>query len=221
MIALWPPAAAISSARRACDWPRTSEKSTAVVTSGSGTTVAPPHAGRHVPRRYATASPSVWTPTTSRSRTNAASGALATGTTTPARPSRRAATATERIPGVGTSEPRRASSPANANRLAASAGTWAEARRTLIATGRSSPGPSLRRLPGDRLTTTRRSGHSSRALSIAGRIRSRASCTAAPGWPVSVSDGSPRPMCASTATGCPRTPTTVTPTTRPYTVARP
>ena len=71
-----------------------------------------------------------------------------------------------------------------------------------------------------RFTTTRRSGHSRPALSTAGRIRSRASCTPAPGRPVRVSDGSPRPTCASTARW-PRTPTTVTPLTRPYTVADP
>jgi len=41
----------------------------------------------------------------------------------------------------------------------------------------------------------------------------RASSTPAPGRPVSVSDGSPRPRCASTATRWPRTPTTVTPVT--------
>ena len=49
----------------------------------------------------------------------------------------------------------------------------------------------------------------------------RASCTVAPGRPVRVRDGRPRPMYASTITRCPRTPTTVTPLTRPYTVARP
>ena len=40
-----------------------------------------------------------------------------------------------------------------------------------------------------------------------------ASYRPAPGSPVSVSDGSPRPTCASTATRWPRTPTTVTPVT--------
>src|SRR4029450_11836699 len=82
-------------------------------------------------------------------------------------------------------------------------------------------GPSLRSVPGARFTTTRRSGHSRPALSTAGRIRSRAACTPAPGRPGRVSDGSPRPTCASTATRWPRTPTTVTPLTRPYTVADP
>ena len=61
-------------------------------------------------------------------------------------------------------------------------------------------GAFLAERPGERFTTTRRSGHSRPALSTAGRIRSRASCTPAPGSPVRVSDGSPRPTCASTAT---------------------
>jgi len=39
----------------------------------------------------------------------------------------------------------------------------------------------LRSVPGERFTTTRRSGHSKPALSTADRIRSRASCTPAPG----------------------------------------
>jgi hypothetical protein len=38
-------------------------------------------------------------------------------------------------------------------------------------------------------------------------------CVGAPGRPVNASEGSPRPMCASTATACPRTPTMVTPMT--------
>jgi hypothetical protein len=41
----------------------------------------------------------------------------------------------------------------------------------------------------------------------------RASCTPTPGRPVRVSDWSPPPKCASTATRWPRTPTTVTPVT--------
>ena len=86
-----------------------------------------------------------------------------------------------------------------------------------MAMGRSSPGPSLRRFTGERFTTTRRSGHSRPELSTAGRTRSRASCTEAPGSPVRHRAGSPRPMWASTATGWPSTPITATPMTRPYT----
>jgi len=56
---------------------------------------------------------------------------------------------------------------------------------------------------------------------IAGRIRSRASWAAAPGCPVMVREGRPRPTWDSTVTGCPRTPTTLTPVTLPYTLGRP
>ena len=79
------------------------------------------------------------------------------------------------------------------------------------------PGPSLRRLPGARLTTTRRSGHSRpAALDRRADPIARVAAPAAPGRPVSVSDGSPRPTYASTVTRCPPTPSTVTPKTRPY-----
>src|SRR5437763_16661776 len=88
-----------------------------------------------------------------------------------------------------------------------------------MAMGRSNPGPSLRRLTGERLTTTRRSGHSSPELSTAGLTLSLASWTVAPGRPVRQSAGSPRPMCASTTTRCPWTPTTVPAFTLPYTAA--
>jgi hypothetical protein len=53
------------------------------------------------------------------------------------------------------------------------------------------PSPLFARVPGDRLTTTRRSAHSSPALSTAGRIRSRESWSPAPGRPVSVRTGVP------------------------------
>jgi hypothetical protein len=132
--------------------------------------------------------------------TSAASSALEVGTTTPRRPARLAAIATESTPGVEISPPRSESSPANTHPSSLAGGTWAIATSTPIATGRSSPGPSFRSVPGERLTTTRRSGHSNPALSTAGLIRSRASWTPAPGRPVSVSDGSPRPTCASTVT---------------------
>ena len=120
-------------------------------------------------------------------------------------------------PGVGSTSPFSDSSPKN---TAPSSGCGRHlrggepARSTAI--GRSRPAPSLRRLPGARLTTTRRSGHSSPACSTAGRMRSRASATAAPGSPVSVSAGRPRPTNASTVTGWPPTPITVIPRTRPY-----
>src|SRR5207249_8988371 len=89
--------------------------------------------------------------------------------------------------------------------------------RTPKAMGRSNPGPSLRMPAGDRLTTTLRSGQVNPELSTAGRTRSRASWIPAPGRPVSVRAGNPRPTCASTEIRWPRTPTTATANTRPYT----
>ena len=179
--------------------PRTSAKSTA----WRGSSTGPGASGardRHVPRKNPTTSARDDAPTTSRPSTSAASSALEVGTTTPRIPARLAAIATESTPGVETSPPRSESSPANTHSSSLAGGTWAMATSTPIATGRSSPGPSFRSVPGERLTTTRRSGHSNPALSTAGLIRSRASWTPAPGRPVSVSDGSPRPTCASTAT---------------------
>ena len=173
--------------------------------------------GSHVPRRNPATSASVAAPTTRSDPIWAASSAFAAGTTTPFRPARAAAMATDRMPGVGRSSPFSDSSPANAYPTTACAGTCAVAASTPTATGRSSPGPSLRRLAGARFTTTRRSGHSRPALSTAGRTRSRASFTEAPGRPVKTSDGNPRPTNASTVTRCPPTPSTVTATTRPYT----
>ena len=213
---LWPPAAATSRARRACCWPRTSARSTDVPAAASSPTGGGGSSGVHVPRRKPTTSARDAAPTTCSPSTWAASRALGAGTTTPSRPLRAASIATDSTPGVGMSSPLSDSSPANAYRARNVEGTWAVAASTPMATGRSRPGPSFRRLPGARLTTTRRNGHSSPAPSTAGRIRSVASRTAAPGSPVRVSDGSPRPTWASTVTRWPPTPSTVTPSTRPY-----
>jgi hypothetical protein len=196
---LCPPAAATSSARRACVCPRTSARSTSAVRSSGSS--ARTGGGCQRPRRNPTTSPSEATPTTRSPSTWAASAAFATGTTTPASPWRAAAIATEIAPGVGSTSPFSDSSPKKTSPATARSGTWAVARSTLAAIGRSSPAPSFRRLPGARFTTTRRSGHSSPACSTAGRIRSRASWTAAPGSPVTVSEGSPRPTKASTVIG--------------------
>ena len=214
---LCPPAAATSSARRACACPRISDRSTLAAASVGGAAPGSIAGGSHVPRRKPATSANVDAPTTRSDPICAASSALAAGTTTPFSPARAAAIATDRMPGVGSSSPLSESSPANAYPTTAGAGTCAVAVSTPTATGRSSPGPSLRRLAGARLTTTRRSGHSSPALSTAGRTRSRASFTDAPGRPVKTSDGNPRPTYASTDTRCPPTPSTVTATTRPYT----
>ena len=109
--------------------------------------------------------------------------------------------ATESTPGVESTSPFNDSSPAKAHPATALSGTWAVAASTATAMGRSRPGPSLRRFPGARFTTTRRSGHSRPACSTAGRMRSRASWTAVPASPVSVNEGRPRPTKASTVMG--------------------
>src|SRR5687767_4757803 len=153
---------------------------------------------------------------TRRPSTWAASTPLAAGTTTPSNPPLAAAIATVRMPGVVSSSPFRETSPAKANERSRSLGICRVAASTLITSGRSSPGPSFRTLAGARFTTTRRSGHSSLAPSTAGRTRSRASWTPAPGSPVTMRAGRPRPTCASTVTRCPPTPSTATPRTRPY-----
>ena len=215
---LCPPAAAISSARRAWCWPRTSARSTAGGRhAGSEATTS---GASQVPRRKPTA---CWSPgagTTRSPSTSAASAALPSGTTMTPAPSRAAAIAAESTPGVGTNSPRSDTSPKNTTPSSARTGTCAVAANTATAIAASSPGPSFRRLAGARFTTTRRSGHSSPACSTAGRMRSRASWAAAPGSPVKVNDGRPLPTKASTATRCPPTPTTVTPVTRPYMARR-
>ena len=107
------------------------------------------------------------------------------GTTTPSNPAAAAAIATDSTPGVGEHLAlQRELAERTPVALRRAAGTCAVAAATAIAIGRSRPGPSLRRFAGARFTTTRRSGHSSPACSTAGRIRSRPSCTVAPGRPV-------------------------------------
>ena len=173
---LCPPAAATSSARRACAWPRTSREVDAV---GAGRARARlgvasrrrlPGAAqeRRPPRR---ASPP---PTTSSPSTCAASSAFAAGTTTPSRPRasrgdgdrqdarRRQQLALEREL-AGEDEPVER----------APAGTCAVAASTPIATGRSSPGPPCGGCPAR--GSRRRAAAATRArwLSTAGRMRSR------------------------------------------------
>ena len=173
---LWPPAAAISNARRAIPCPRTSERSTSLPDVGSFCRGgAGWMGGDHELRRNPATAASEGAGTTSSPSTRLASAALASGTTTPFSPPAAAAIAMGRTPAVATSSPFSDSSPANAYEPSNVAGTCAEAASTPRAMGRSKPGPSLRIPAGDRLTTTRRSGHVRPELSTAGRTRSRAS----------------------------------------------
>ena len=85
------------------------------------------------------------TATTSTSSTSAASRARATGTTIRDRPCARVPCATASAPRIGRSSPVSESSPANTQPSTCSRSTCPLAARTAIATGRSKPGPILRR----------------------------------------------------------------------------
>ncbi len=96
---LCPPAAATSSALRACACPRISDRSTPAAASVDGAAPGSIAGGSHVPRRKPATSASVAAPTTRSDPICAASSALAAGTTTPCSPARAAAIATDRMPG--------------------------------------------------------------------------------------------------------------------------
>ena len=200
---LWPPAAATSRARRAGAWPRTSARST---DGGRRSAGRRRHRRRRAPRcRAGTRRPR---PARSRRRPRGPRPAPPRARCRRARRRRRVRRAPRRWrprarpawPRARPSATARRRTPTRRRRARAPA-PWRPGRSWRPA-GRARA--LLAKVPGDRFTTTRRSGHSRPADSTAGRIRSRASCTAAPGRPVSVSDGSPRPTCASTVTGCPR-----------------
>ena len=160
------PAAAISSARRARSWPRTSAR------SGSGGSAALPFAAApsgssRSPRRYATAS-ARW-----RTRHGLDAGERRLGR----RLGRdRAAGRARRARALGDRERRRrprrtrpssASSPTAACSSSRSCGICRDAARIASAIGRSNAEPSLRSCAGARLTVIRLPGHSSSADAIA------------------------------------------------------
>ena len=190
---LWPPAAAISSARRASGWPR-----------------RPPGRARTLPARRrphraaSTARPSPDRAGPSRrdracrrrrspcSGTMAASAAFAVGRSTRRRPARRAATATGSTPRVGWMPPSSDSSPTTSAVVeAARRARRRRAASTPSAIGRSKPAPTLRTSAGDRFTVIRVRGNSKPELRIAVRTRSPLSRTLASGRPTSVRPGKP------------------------------
>ena len=199
----WPPAAATSSARRACGWPRTSAMScssgsthtTPDVSSCSGHDAAPVSAstsrsrratGRITPRPTTrasvtasagtTQSPSAWTPTI--------------GAT----------------PGTRRIDPSRPSSPQKASSRTASDGITSKATSSPTAIAKSSPEPVLRYTGGARLTVIFLSGQVYPHVTIAARTRSRASRHDSSGSPSIVKPGMPLATWTSTLTGCPRAP---------------
>ena len=211
---LWPPAAAISSARRARSWPRTSARSGC---TGEGT--RPFEGGSYgggspSPRRYATASARCLSGTAS-TPASSASGADWAGQSRRPMPARRAPSAAAMTPPTGLTLPSSASSPTAAQPASASGSIWRVAARIARAMGKSKPEPSLRRPAGARLTVIRRAtGHSSSAESMPLRTRSLASWQARSASPTIVSPGRPLWTLASTSTRRESSPTSACVTVR-------
>ncbi len=224
-----PPASAISSARRASSWPRTSDRSgtssEAGSTSGSTASLT---AGRrqaaHRPARAVAAWRGASGPAaagrprprpgaTRRRRPRYRRRGAPPRPSRPARatrrtPCRRRASTMGRIPGVGRTSPPSDSSPISANRPGR-ARTCSEPRRIPTAIARSSDAPVLRSSAGARLTVIRRGGWLKPAFRIAPRARSRASWSAASARPTIVNPGRPGATSTSTRITRPSRPTIV------------
>ena len=199
------PTAAISSARRACGWPRTSTRSGTCTSTPADTAAALAGASDSRPARCAQTASSESATRTSAPATSAASAPLPRGTIT-RRPSRVAWSTAGNTPCTGRSSPDSASSPTNSWSASASRGTPPFAARMPSAIGRSKRPPSLGRSAGARFTVTRRCGYSNCALRIAERTRSRASFTAASGKPTIDVPGKPPDRWTSQETSGAETP---------------
>lgn len=204
---LWPPAAAISSARLAADWPFTSRRSgrsgagaaVSATARGSGTWFAASGGSS-----AATTSSRCVAPWIDRPSTSAASQALAHGSTSVRALSpalRRSASAIASAPRTGRNAPPRASSPANSKPPTRAASSCPLAARMPSAIGKSKRPDSFGRSAGARLTVMRLfDGNSSPLFWIAARTRSRASLTSTSARPTSVKLGSPLARWTSTVT---------------------
>ena len=210
----WPPAAAISRARRPWGCPLTSARSSAAGLAVIGAlaclragaiAVAVARAGAAGRARGCCSRHKAWprsaAPHTRSPSTNAASQALAWGTTKARAPWFRAAIAIASTPRIGRKLPSSPSSPALQISLLLAASSWPLASSSPRAIGRSKAGPSLRRSAGARFTTTRVSGTFRLLWRMAERTRSRASCTAASARPTSCRPGKPGARSTSTSTG--------------------
>ena len=122
IIILWPPAAAISTALRTLNCPRTSEKSTSVGNANSSNSFCvSTFVGTHgssgfnssfgSPFRKWITSMRFFNPYTSKPSTTAASSALASGKIKPLNPSFRAHKAIGNAPRIGCNEPSKDNSP--------------------------------------------------------------------------------------------------------------
>jgi hypothetical protein len=233
----WWPAAATSTARRALPWPMTSARSGTARSSPvgghpagvaarqpagtSGRGGAPTPAARSStapveaqsvsssPRSSATTWASEVAPSTCMSGTRRASPALAAGTTTRRTPASCAASTAGRTPRTGRTAPSSPSSPSSTSPSITRSGRRPSAASTATATGRSKWVPRFGMEAGERLTVIRCCGQGSPEQSTAARTRSRASARAVSGSPTRTNPGMP-PMCTSTWTRCPCTPTSAT-----------
>ena len=190
---LWPPAAAIVSARDRRRRGRGRRRGRRA--AGRGATRRGPGSGgggRSPPRSTLGDLGSVPAAMTSSPSTSAASAARSRGTIRPVEPARarrprrrraRRGTAAARRRARARRRPRGARAPR--------AGIWPLAASTPTAIARSNPGPTLRRCAGARLTVMRRAGNSKPEFRIAARTRSRASRTARSASPTIVKAGRP------------------------------
>ena len=213
---LCPPAAAISSARRAVSCPRISLMS-AVAACSSAASLAGAVAGSTgaSPRKVAMSSFRVFTGNTAVSPpATAASAALSRGTYIRRNPRRRAQAAIGSTPRTARTRPSSASSPTNSDSCAQSSGNSPDPVRIPTAIGRSYAAPSLRMSAGARFTVTFRGGSLDPMLSSAPRIRVRPSFTPASGNPTIENPGNPPATSTSTSMGDASTPTTAAERTR-------
>ncbi len=123
---------------------------------------------------------------------------------------RAAATTAGSTPRVDRSRPSRPSSPSSTTSSSRSAGTAPAAASTPTASATSNIDPRLGSVAGSSASVIRRVGQVSPEFTIAARIRSRASCSAASGRPIIVTPGSPSARSAWISTSCPSTPSTAT-----------
>ena len=216
---LWPPAAAISSARRGTSCPRTSARSSVVARRGAP--VATPAWPRAPARRARLAA---------QQRHQRGRGSAA-----PARRRRRRSRPRRRCRAGRPAGARRARAPRRrsaARRAPAAACRRAPARRRTAcrparaastapaaasmptAIGTSNAAPSLRRSAGARLTVVRRGGSLKPLLSSAPRMRTRPSRMPASASPTMLQHGSPTPTSTSTSMGAASIPTTAADATR-------
>ena len=219
---LWPPAAAISSARRAPAWPLTSARSGPDASScGAPASTRCQPASSRTDRASALpagakrrATSSRWRARqTSAPRASAASSALSGGSTrrvVASVPAWRSASPMASAPRMARNSPPSDSSPANSWPRSCCASICPLAARMPSAIGRSKRPESLGRSAGARLTVMRLlPGNSSPAFWIAERTRSRASLTSVSASPTSVKLGRPLARCTSTCTGRACSPTKV------------